>query len=115
MIKKPEKPQDKSKRKRNRELNDIRVVLSTPEGRRFIWRIITFVRIFKDAFFRGDTDTTLYNTGRKSVGLWVLDEVLYAKPDAFGQMQREHLSEYKREAIENEEYVESKDILKTDT
>lgn len=111
----PEKPSDKAKRKRDRELNDIRTVLNLPEGRRVVWRILSFVKIFIDAFFGGDAGhTTAYQSGRKSVGLWLLSELMDANPNSFSQMQREYNSELKREAMDEQEYIEQKDILKTD-
>lgn len=111
---KPENPQEKAKRLRNRDLNDIRVVLSTPEGRRFYWRLLSKAQVFIDGYVAGDRGYgTTRNTGMKFVGHWALDEMLEAKPSAFTQMQREHASELKREELAQDEFVGQKDILDT--
>jgi hypothetical protein len=113
---KPEKPSDKAKRIKNRELNDIRVVLSTPEGRRFYWRLLGYGQLFQNGYVPGDQGYgSTYNLGVKSVGLWALAEIMEAKPNAFTQMQREHASEQERERQEFEEYIEQKDPLQIDS
>jgi hypothetical protein len=111
---KPETPEQRAKRLRDRELNDLRVILSTPEGRRLIWRILSEARIFHDGYTHGDAGYgTTYNCGRRSIGVWTLAEVMEAKPEAFMQMQREYNSEAKREEIEIKHKLENKDILST--
>lgn len=112
---KPDTPEQIAKRKRDRELNDIKVMLATPEGRRFIWRVLSEGKIFVDGYIPDDKGYgTTYNTGRRSVGLWALAEVMEAKPEAFMQMQREHASEAKREETEENDKKEERDILKID-
>jgi len=106
---KPESPEDKAKRIRNRELNDIRVVTSTPEGRRFIWRVLTEGKIFQSGYVHGDSGYgTTYSAGQRSVGVWALSELLEAKPDVFMQMQKEHASEMKREEMSLKEHEDLK-------
>jgi len=119
MTEKPEKRkietvEQRNKRKRDRELNDIRIVASTPEGRRFLWRILSEGEIFQDGYVHGDQGFgTTYNCGRRSVGVWALSELMESKPEAFMQMQRENASEVKREEMESRDAIEAKDILKT--
>lgn len=113
---KAEKPSDKSIRIRNRELNDIRVVLNTPEGRRFYWRILEQGQLFIDGYVSGDNGYgSTRNLGTKKVGLWALAEIMAAKPNAFSQMQRENASEKEREKMVHEDYIENRDILETDS
>ena len=112
---KPETPAQREKRKRDRQLNDVRVILATPEGRRFVWRVLTEGKIFHDGYTHGDAGYgTTYNCGRRSIGLWALDEIMEAKPESFMQMQREHASEAKREELDDQEVREKKDILTID-
>lgn len=111
---KPETPQEKALRLRNRELNDLRVILNTPEGRRFFWRLLSKAQVFIDGYVPGDNGYgTARNTGMKFIGHWALNELLEAKPSAFTQMQREHASELKREELVEEQYKDEKDILST--
>jgi hypothetical protein len=110
---KPETKEQKEKRLRDRELNDLRIVLSNPEGRRFMWRLMEKCKFFVDGYIHGDAGYgTTYNAGRKNIGLWTLEEITAAKQDAFTQIQREHLSEAKREEMEEKDKVGEKDILK---
>lgn len=64
--------------RRERELNDIRAVLSTAQGRRFFWRLLGMGRVFALSY-DPDTQTgeekrldVLFNEGRRSIGnqLW---------------------------------------------
>lgn len=111
---KPESPEEKAKRIDNRRLNDFRVILNMPEGRRIIWWILTVCKVFVDGYVAGDNGyATTRNTGIKWVGHWLLNWVLRAKPSAFTQMQRENASEVKREEIIEDQYKEEKDIFET--
>ena len=111
----PETQEQRAKRKRDRELNDIRVVLAGPEGRRFMWRVLSEGKIFVDGYVHGDGGFgTTYSTGRRSIGVWALSEVMEAKAESFMQMQREHASEAKREEMEDKDLENAKDILKPD-
>lgn len=98
-----EKHIDKDKRKKERNLNDIRKILSTPEGRRFYWRLLSNAGCFLQSF-TGEVNTTIFNEGRRSVGLNFLNDALEAKPSSYSQMQDEYQSELKmEEQIEKEE------------
>lgn len=112
---KPETAEEKAKRFRNRELNDIRVLIAAPEGRRFLWRVLSEGKIFKDGYVHGDAGYgTTYAAGKRSVGIWALSELMEARPEAFMQMQRENASEAKREEMDEKEKNEQKNILQID-
>lgn len=111
---KPETQEEKAERRRNRELSDLVKILQIPEGRRFLWRAMGQGGIFLDPYVQGDSYATTYNSGRKSVSLWALREVMAADPNAFTRMQREHESEAKSEETLLEKELETKDILTTD-
>ncbi len=109
---KKESPEDKAKRKRDREINDVRVVASTPEGRRFLWRLLSEGKIFQDGYVHGDAGFgTTYNCGRRSIGVWALSELMEASPNTFLQMQNENASEAKREEIEQIDEIFERDVL----
>lgn len=84
-----QKKNDKfNKRIRNRELNDLRHVLKDAEGRRFIWRLLSWALLFKVGFV--DNPHKLYfNEGARELGMKIFHEVLNAKPGAYELMQRE--------------------------
>lgn len=84
--------QSASKRKRDRELGDVRRILSVPEGRRLFWRLLSGAGVFRASFTLNSVQTA-YNEGRRDIGLWMLEEINQADPNAFAQLQREYYSE----------------------
>lgn len=83
--------QDEYKRKREREMNDLRKILKTPEGRRVIWRLLEEAKIFQSVF-TGNSGT-YYKAGYSDFGRFILSEVLEANKNAFTQMMNESWSE----------------------
>lgn len=81
------------KRVRDREIADIKKLLSIPEGRRVIWRILEESGIFKSSFT--GNSTTFFNEGKRDIGLLVLEEVMKADMGKFTQMQSEFVNEQK--------------------
>jgi hypothetical protein len=78
---------DREKARRERQESDVRWFLSKPEGRRIIWWVLSICGCFKN--------TTIFQEGRRSVGLEILNLILRAKPSAFNEMQQEFASEAK--------------------
>jgi hypothetical protein len=85
---------DREKARRERQESDVRWFLSKPEGRRIIWWVLSICGCFKTSF-TGDPNTTIFQEGRRSVGLEILNLILRAKPSAFNEMQQEFASEAK--------------------
>jgi hypothetical protein len=101
----PEQKESDAKRKkrRARELADIRKVLSFPEGRRFIWRMWGECNTFRSPYAHKDTNFTHVCIGKQDIGFMILDEVNKAKPDAYSQMRAEYLSELQSEKQKEKE------------
>ena len=108
-----ETPEELSKRKHDRLINDLRGVISTPGGRRVCWWILKITGIFRLSY-TGETNSTMFNEGKTSNGLNILELIMEANPNAFMQMQRENASEAKMEETNAKEKEQEKDILKTD-
>ena len=72
---------------RRSELEDIAFVLSTPQGRRFYWRLLTRCGIFRSSY-TGDNQT-FYNEGERNIGLLLMAELNEADPDAYLKMLKE--------------------------
>lgn len=104
---------ERDKRKRDRELNDIRKSGASVEVRRLLWRILEKARTHHISFTAGMPDLTAFNEGARNVGNWLWMEILEADPGLYAQMQREHKSEAKREEFEEEEKIKKTDILTT--
>lgn len=77
----------KRKSKRDQELDDLRVILSTHGGRAFIWRLLGKCGVYKISFT--GNSTTFFNEGKRQIGLQLLDEVFEADPNVFTKMQNE--------------------------
>lgn len=77
----------KELRGRERELKDIRSVMSTAEGRRLIWRLLVHCRCF--ASVADPIDKIQYNAGQQDVGHFLLAEVDESAPDLYDLMKKE--------------------------
>lgn len=87
---------------RNREVDDLQKVLKNPEGRRFVWRVLSEAGIFKASFSLNSMQTA-FNEGKRDIGIWLMGDVDRAEPGAYAQMQREHYSELKSKQSKQEE------------
>ncbi len=76
---------------RQKDIDDLRKILKTPEGRRFTWRHLGRCRIFCNSF-NPNSNQTAFNEGQRSIGLVLLGEVNEANMTAFSKMQNEYLS-----------------------
>ena len=77
----------KAKWTREDELADVRAILATKEGRRFVWRYLTECSVFKTSF-TGNSQT-FFNEGERNVGLKLMADVNDADPEAYIAMLRE--------------------------
>jgi len=111
----PDETREQFQRRRDKELaeyeqererEELRYILDDPKGRRFLWRLLDYAGVYNSSFT--GNSFTFFNEGRRDVGLFVLDEVTDADPDAYLEMQRESLNEA-REAEKQAEEEESDD------
>jgi len=80
----------KSKRRAEKELDDLRRILDTPFGRRVIWRYLDQVcGVFRLSHMGEQTHETAFNEGNRNVGNTLMAEVLKASPEAFLVMRSE--------------------------
>lgn len=91
----------KQKLERDRELDDLRAVLSTPAGRRLLWRFMDRYMAFRSIF---STDALIMarNSGWQDVAHWIMHEIELAKPDAFLTMMQENAPKPKPEPTPKE-------------
>jgi hypothetical protein len=69
---------------------DLLAVLSTSEGKRLLWRLMTFCHIFESSYH--PSSQIYFNEGVRSVGLKILADIQAADPEKFLQMMRENYS-----------------------
>ncbi len=72
---------------------DMQTVLKTPAGRRVLWRILQAAQIRQHGFVPGDSTSTAFHCGQRSIGLFLLDEIEQAHPGAYQQMRGEYVAE----------------------
>ncbi len=80
----------KERRMRERELNEMRMILSTPEGRSFIWRLMGRCKTFNSVW--ESSAKIHYNSGQQDIGFYLLAEIDQADPEMFFKMRNENLN-----------------------
>lgn len=73
---------------RERELNDLRSILNTKEGRRYLWRMMGHCRTFSSVWHA--SAQIHYNSGMQDVGHYIMAEITEASPEAFFLMMKEN-------------------------
>jgi hypothetical protein len=91
------KAEARAKQLQDRDDADILWLLSTPEGRRIMNRILT-VSGFESLCMTGN-GYTMFNDGKRAVGQHFYQAMLHLRPEAFVEM----LKEARREVQETEE------------
>lgn len=76
---------------RENELNDLRAVMGTEAGRRFIWRLLGITGIHRTSF-NTNALTMAKDEGQRNVGLTIEAEVLEADTKAYLTMQQEAIN-----------------------
>jgi hypothetical protein len=84
-----EKAKTADEKERELELADLRFLLGTPQGRRFVWRILRHCRVF-NSVFNNSGSVTYYHSGMQDVGHFIQAEVIEAKKEAYFEMMREN-------------------------
>jgi hypothetical protein len=77
-----------AKRRRRLELEDLRAVLGTGEGRRTIWRVLTQAGAFKSVF-NPEAAVMAYQAGQQDLGHWLLAELAELDPAAVFRLAEE--------------------------
>jgi len=95
------------KLKKDQWLNDIRQVLSTAQGRRFYWGLMSRCKAFSDEYI-ADTNLCYFKKGQRSIGISMLNELLEAEPKMYLQMIQEQEAKEVRENIKQEKQVNGK-------
>lgn len=83
-----ETPEQYNERMRKRDIEDLRSILKTVYGRRFVWRMMGLAGVFRQSFIAGEADSTAFNEGRRSIGNTLLSEVLEVKPESYTEMAK---------------------------
>lgn len=82
-----------------RNADDVRHVLSTKQGRRFVWRVLSAAGLFRSITVQSSMIYAL--SGRRDFGLEVFDWVTGASDELYVQMQGEARADAVRDRREN--------------
>lgn len=77
---------------RSQELNDIKTVLSTISGRRFLWKIMSKARTFASVFSE-NSNVMSYRSGKQDLGRFVMAEITEADENLLLKMMKENMKE----------------------
>ena len=80
---------------RDTEQADLKWLMSSPRGRRLMWRFMTMSRTFQLSF-NPNAMQMAFNEGNRNLGLQLLDEVMTLCPELFPVMQKERQEDGKR-------------------
>lgn len=87
-----EEQQHEEKRKqlrRAQEEADVKAVLETPAGKRYVWRLLGITGVFRNPM-QGDGDAnTNFRCGMQAVGQTVLGEIHELCPERYSEMVKE--------------------------
>jgi hypothetical protein len=69
---------------------DLKDIMKTAEGRRFVWGLLSNTGIFRGSFAVGDAHATSFNEGRRSIGLKYFKDLHKVCPGNYHQMVLEN-------------------------
>ena len=72
-----------------RERTDLAHVLETPQGRRFLWKLLSDCGVFKLSFQYGDAQSTAFHEGSRRIGLALMVAIQELDPTLYHRMAKE--------------------------
>lgn len=78
--------EEQAKERRKSEMHDLSVMLDTKSGRSVLRRILERAGIFKVSFVADSERLTSKHEGERNIGLWLLSELIAARPDAVADL-----------------------------
>ena len=79
-------------KERENELEELRKLMSHQWGRNVVRRLLAFSGV-KNQCYNGRTEDTIFNDGKRKVGLYLESEVLEAAPGSYLKMIEEAISD----------------------
>ncbi|ABN42244.1 gp39 [Sodalis phage phiSG1] len=74
--------------RRQRQIDDVKQVMSSESGRRFVWRLLEQAGVFRTSF-TGETNSTMFREGNRNAGLALFNEVFGLCPALYLKMAAE--------------------------
>lgn len=79
----------KAKLRERQSKEDLISILSSKQGRRFVWGVLKFCRVNELSFVAGRGDMTAFNEGMRNVGQKITADIFTADPQIYVTMQIE--------------------------
>ncbi|MHB1098108.1 MAG: Bbp19 family protein [Burkholderiales bacterium] len=79
--------------------DDLAMVLSTVQGRRYVWGLLAECGVFRLSYVPGALPQTEFNEGRRSIGLKTMAAIHDLDPALYVTMAQEASNETKQDAI----------------
>jgi len=83
-----ETPEQYNERMRKRDEEDVRSILKTEYGKRFIWRLLGKCGIHQLGVVMDNPNATYFNAGMRNIGNTLLAQVLEIKPESYVEMTK---------------------------
>ena len=96
------KAKQSEKQRRDRDRKDLRDVLSTVQGRRFVWKQLEQSGVFRLSIAFGEPQRTDFNEGRRSLGLALMADIHALDPALYVQMATEAHDEQQIDELKTE-------------
>lgn len=74
---------------RDRQVAELRHMLSTEGGRAFMWRLLSECGLYASSYVGELPLAMARNEGKRHIGLWLLGELTAVDPLVYAKMQRE--------------------------
>jgi len=71
--------------------DDLKHVMSTEQGRRFVQRVMDESKMMASDIFTGNSGT-FERLGRRAIGIWLYEEIMRVAPTSFLEMMRENIN-----------------------
>ena len=93
-----------NERMAERDTEDLRTILKSVWGRRFVWRVMAICGVFSQSFVPDNSEATAFNEGRRSIGNTLLRQVIEINPESYLQMVKANRKdeEYARQCERSE-------------
>jgi len=82
-----------------RAQDDLATVLSTVQGRRYLWGLLADCGVFRLSYIPGALPQTEFNEGRRSIGLKTMAAIHELDPALYVKMAHEASNDTKQDAI----------------
>lgn len=79
----------KAQHLRRLELDDLRQVMATKQGRRFVWRLLGQCGVLRQSFNTNGSIMS-FNEGRRSIGIPLVADLMVHAADKYALMLEEH-------------------------